>query len=258
MAHRYTALMAFVVAACLAPSAPASTVVFAGNDPGVSPGGAHPISDAAKAAFAAAAGPLTLIDFESATVGSTGGALDGITSFSMTGNAGGAGIQDTDGGDANGDLGWNTTPGGKNFLRVAPNYNGPDVLVTFSFATPIDAFGAYLTGTETSADGTLTLQFNDGSAEVLPITKNASTGAQYFGFTDIGSSVSSVTFKETGPFTNTRDIWAIDDVSYGVVSSTPEPATLSLLGLGLLAVARRRLGGKVTHSHLGPPRIPAD
>jgi len=74
------------------------------------------------------------------------------------------------------------------------------------------------------------------------LSPNATTGAQFFGFTDSGASISSVTLNEAGPFTSARDLWAVDDVVYS--TTVPEPATLSLLGLGLAAIARRRFAKK--------------
>jgi len=221
----------------------AAIVTFTGADPGVGPGDPFPNSAAAAASFEAAAGATSLVDFESAPLGPFD-SLDvgsGLTIALANVDPGFAGISD-DNTDAA--LGFNTTPGGSQFLRISPNFGGPDVTATFTFASPISSFGAYLTGTESSLDGTLTLNFNDGTSQTLAIPKNDSPGVQFFGFTDLGASISSIVLTEAGPF-DSRDIFGVDDVRFGAAVAIPEPSTLlpalggALVGLGL-AVRRRR------------------
>jgi hypothetical protein len=143
-------------------------------------------------------------------------------------------------------LGFDTTPDGTKHLGVVPLYQSPnDASVTFSFAQPVDAFGAYLTGTDStvvpgSSAGTIWLQFNDGTAHSIQITENTgSGGVLFYGFTSFGASILSITYHEAGSFASGRDIFGVDDVVYHQV---PESATWLLLGSGLagLAAWRRR------------------
>ena len=119
---------------------------------------------------------------------------------------------------------------------IWPPFNsGANADATFSFASPIDSFGAYITGTETDLPGDITVNFTDGSIETLALTKTPDGGGVlYFGFTDAGASISSVTFTE-GPTGSSRDIWGIDDVTFG--ATVPEPGSILLFGTGLAGLA---------------------
>src|SRR5215471_4595992 len=167
-------VLVLTVLLTFAGSTPAAVVTFLGMDNGVGPGGAFPVSNAAAASFAAATGAFNTINFESAPVGLFGSLVvaPGVT-VTLT-NAdpapspcpGGAcgGISNVDQHSPT-PLGFNTTVGGSKFLQVWPSFNsatGEDV--TFTFATPIYAFGAYLTDTQVGFPGPITLTFNDGSS----------------------------------------------------------------------------------------------
>lgn len=134
--------------------------------------------------------------------------------------------------------GYNTTPGGAYFVEIQGN------TLTFSFASPIQAFGAYFSGIQTNFFQD-TVNFNDGTSQVLNIPgtgTNSFTGALSFvGFTDAGASISSVTINAGNGVTTGADFIGIDDVRFGPVTSVPEPVTLSIFGVGAFgAVSLRR------------------
>jgi len=220
-------------------SASAAIVTYTGFDPGVAAGGARPNSDAARAAFVGAITPTGTITFEGLALGNFGalGVAPGVTATLAGQDVGVAGIRNS----PDTVLGYNTTAGGSQFLRMSPLFNDGPTSVTFSFATPISAFGAYLTGTEVNFPGAISVLFNDGSNQILNVTKNANGGVQFFGFTDDALLISSVQFLE-GPAAGTRDIWGIDDVTFAAV---PEPSTyvagaLLLLPFGAQVIRRLR------------------
>jgi PEP-CTERM motif-containing protein len=111
--------------------------------------------------------------------------------------------------------------------------------LTYSFAMPVDAFGAFLTGINLTGE---TLRFNDGSSETLMIP-NSGGGVEFFGFTDTGRQISSITVSaNAGSF---GDIIGMDDVRFfAAAAAVPEPTSLVLLGISLagLGFLRRRRG----------------
>src|SRR4029077_1230099 len=82
--------------------------------------------------------------------------------------------------------GYNTTSGGANFVEMVGG------TVTFSFATPIQAFGAYFSGIQTNFF-TDTITFSDGTSQTILIPgagTSSSVGAlDFVGFTDVGKSI---------------------------------------------------------------------
>lgn len=228
----------------LAGVAQAGIITYTGYDPNVAPGGPHPNSNTAAANFDAAVGSFKLITFEGLPIGNfaTRTIAPGVT-VTLTGTDSDPA---TDPGITNVNdqlLGYNTTALGTQHLRVVPPWgDNPGVnlslTATFAFNTPIVAFGVYLTGAEVDLEGTISLDFNDGSAQTLPVTKNAVAGVQFLGFTDFGRPISSVTFTEVAPFWNNRDLYGIDDLRYG---SIPEPGSLTLFLVGAAALVLRSL-----------------
>jgi len=220
---------------CAASLAFAGTITtYTGSDDGASTTGPWPNSSAAQAAFLAAAGATTLVDFENVALGYyTPIVPNGSLSIDLNaGNFGDgfSGISTTTFGNV---YGFNTTPGGAQW------YGFPVGSSTFNFASPINSFGFWITGVQTVFTTVFTLDFNDGTAQTLNLPINTSGGTSYFAFIDT-ASFSSVTITNLS-----NDAWGVDDVSYGVSgTSVPEPSSLMLLGsgvVGLAGILRRKL-----------------
>jgi PEP-CTERM motif-containing protein len=229
--------------------------IFSLADAGAGPADPRPNSNFAAASFAAAAatlGPINTITFENLPTGFTNplgvapgviatfsGAFDAVSSPSLIGVTTNSSTPTV--------LGYNTTVGGSKYLGFVPQFVASPATLTFSFSTPINAFGAYITGLEDGIAGVVNVQFNDGSPQSFLLSDPIGGGVQFFGFTDAGHAISAVSFVETGvSASSSRDIWGIDDMSFSV---TPEPGTLlllgsSLAGLGLLWRRTQKLNHK--------------
>ncbi|HXS12611.1 MAG TPA: PEP-CTERM sorting domain-containing protein [Acidobacteriaceae bacterium] len=195
----------------------ATLTTYIGSDNGASNFSQMTNSQAAEANFAAAAPGLNLITFESAVpagVTITGGSVTNTSPGSV--------------------FGFNTTPGGSFFYYLQAS------TATFSFTTPIDSFGLYVTGLQSAVVPGETITFSDGSTESIDAPGGLSGGGAFMGFTDPGASITSVSYNAN------FDIVGLDDVQYGSaasVAATPEPGTLALLGtslIGACGILRRR------------------
>jgi PEP-CTERM motif-containing protein len=213
----------------IASSATASIVTFSAQDDGAPVGGPFPNSSAMQSSFLAAAGALgslNTIDFEGLPDGYTNplAAAPGV-SVSLTSPDYGNQFSGISSGTLGNLYGFNTTPGGSKWL------GSPNGSTVFSFGNPTQSFGVWLTGVQTVFTSVFQVKFNDGSSQTLNIPINTGGGAQFFGFTDAGRSISAVTITNVS-----SDAWGIDDVTYNV----PEPTSLILLGGGILGLARAR------------------
>ena len=132
-------------------------------------------------------------------------------------------------------LGYNTTPGGSQFLEFAPMTTGGISTLTFNFAQAIQAFGLNLTGVG-SAPTDLHLVFNDGAAQDLRIVGSSLGGVQFLGFVDPGASITSISIQERNIPAGTRDLFGVDDVRYVYTAAVPEPSAWVLLGIGAVGL----------------------
>lgn len=225
-----------LLALTVALPASAQIVTFAGSDPASGPGDARPNSDAARISFDTAAGALgtiQVIDFEGLPTVSPAVMMTlapGVT-YTPTNPDSFSGIFSSN----TNNLGFNTTSGGSQHLRFSSADNTNNAAV-FSFAAPINSFGACFTGIDSVATS---ITFNDGSSHSFNLPSTSNGGVQFFGFTDINSAISSITL--TG---NSSDVFGVDDVRFTTPAAVPEPGSIALLvGMGVTGagfVSRRR------------------
>ncbi len=145
--------------------------VFQAYDPGSGSLATSPLATAAAAAFDAAAGPLSVVDYESGLP-----AGFSMSAPSITSNSGCGAVK----------CGYNTTVGGSLFHLQSGGSQ------TFTFASPIDSFGAFFTGWQI---GTQTITYTDLSTVILamPLGNIDLGGTVFFGFVDAGASIARLT-----------------------------------------------------------------
>jgi hypothetical protein len=232
-----SAILAMAAFALVTTQAHAGLTLFTGADDGAGSLATAPNSVAAAASFDAAAAALgteNTITFESSPLGLFSSlALAGVTLTGTNVNSNDQSIVNTTSNInitplcSNASCGYNTTPGGSNFLLL---FGGT---ATFFFNHGTDAFGAYLSGVQNAGE---TITFSDGTSQSVNIPNPGFDGGTTFvGFTDAANSIASITINVN------NDIVGVDDVRY-VTDSVPEPASLALLGGALagLALMRRR------------------
>jgi hypothetical protein len=215
--------------------------VFTGTDVGAGPGSADPNAAAAAASFttaAAAIGNVGVITFESAPVGSFSSLVvaPGVTISGADQNGNNQQILNSPNFPGNPALdGFNTTPGGSNYVEMIGGS------LNFTFATPTQFFGAYITGVQ-SVFYSDVITFSDGTSQTVNITNPdpSAGGITFVGFTDPGKLLTSLQIY-TGPQSG-ADYVGVDDVSYQ--AAVPEPGSMALCLISMVAggvtLARRR------------------
>jgi hypothetical protein len=216
--------------------ASAALIQFTGADLNVLPSSpSGPNSTAAAASFDAAAaglGTSSIITFESAPLGSFTSLLvaPGVTISGTDHLGNNFTINNTFDASFPALDGYNTTSGGAKFVEMMGGN------LTFTFTSPVQFFGAYLSGVQNFLQDTMT--FNDGTSQTINIPETGTSSSvgelAFVGFTDAGKSITSVTISAG---TNAWDAIGVDDVRYqSAASTTPEPASMMLFLTGCLFV----------------------
>lgn len=224
-------------------------LVFSGTDIATGPGDARPNSNAAAAAFdtiAASMFSISAVTFENMPLGTfnTISPKPGLKVVNGSGADTAIDATPTD------DLGYNTTFGGRKYLRFWQSFGVVTEQVDFVFDEPINSFGAYFTGAQENFAGIFTVEFTDshGNPQSLLLDKPApgndgTAATQFLGFVDdnfSGITKVSVVMRRELPDVGGRDLIGIDDVRYTNCDVIPEPGTMMALGLGLSALVVRR------------------
>ena len=240
-----TAIGAAAILLLSANYAHAAIVTFSASDIGIGPGVTPTNSNAEASLFDSAAGALgteSVITYENAPLGpfTSLTAAPGVIVTGIDYLHNNLSINNTPylpGAPAL--AGFNTTVGGGYYLNLLAG------TATYTFTSPVQAFGSYFTGVQPSFFND-TITFNDGASQTIaiPSADRSSGGVSFAGFTDQGASISSVTV--TAGQGSTGDFIGIDDTRFVPNASTPEPATTATFGImaiglgGLILAAKRK------------------
>jgi len=200
---------------------------------GTRPAAAAPITYANEAAFIGAAGGLGFESFEALTAtNSVSPAFTAtLAAFTLVGNPQ-AGVFDQ------ADYAGTHAIDGKNYFEVE---GGAQQFLTFTFLSPIKAFGVTITDYgDTPHDGApLTFTTNTGVTGTAALN-GANANDQFFGLIDNTNPFSTLTLRTgVGPF---GEPFSVDAVRFSTseTNAVPEPATVLLVGSGIVAAMRKR------------------
>jgi hypothetical protein len=246
-----------VVAALAEPSARADLIIHTGLDVGAGPGDAHPNADAASRSFLAAAGSLSLVNFQGLPLGYPTTTGNGSSTFTLgLGHGVTAKLSSVDPNPPNSTfefgvcddhqnatLGYHVAPtvfqgtsglsaaSGTQFLRFVPLLGSSPASLVFSFSVPVTAFGFDITGLGGNVDGDYHVIFESGSVHHdVPLAGDPKGGLLFFGATGLEGPTSQVSLVSENVGIDHRDVIGVDNLVFSS-SSVPEPGPAMLFGL---------------------------
>jgi len=126
--------------------------------------------------------------------------------------------------------------GGSNPIDLRAVEMAESATITLAFAFAMDSFGGFSID---QGGMTMTVGYVGGGTEVHEVgdTNASGNSAEFFGFVQDagGPGIISVAFSSVSGSAN----WGLDNLEYNL-APIPEPATMVALGLGAVAVLRRR------------------
>ncbi len=171
-------------------------------------------------------GGTFFVDFESDTVGTNLNGVNLVGGLTITHPSGNALVQSLP------SFFGSSNPIGQKALALGEGAVG----AVLTFANPVDYVGGYDID---KPAGTIRVTLTDNSVHTFSsdITASGGESAEFWGIHRAsGPAISLVEFISV---TGGDGEWGLDNLEYGP-AAVPEPATMTALGLGLLAVVRRR------------------